>query len=110
MNTCALVGILERAPTVIESEGPLQARFTLRVEETGKDGKVYPLFVSCEAFGPLAARASSWEAETVLSLVGKLKWRSVTDKQGQKSGGLCVCQRGVYSRIGRRPGRVKRSD
>ena len=59
MNTCTLVGILERAPTVIDSEGPLQARFTLRVEETGKDGKVYPLFVACECYGQLATRSAA---------------------------------------------------
>ena len=95
MNTCALVGIVERAPTVIDSEGPLQARFTLRVEEIGKDGKAYPLYIPCECYGQLATRSATWDAGAMLALSGRLKWRK-GDEKTQKPGGLAVFVKEVH--------------
>jgi single-stranded DNA-binding protein len=90
MNNCTLVGTLERAPRLLEADGPVQALFTLRIDETGKDGRTFQLYVPIEAYGTLANQAGTWEAGSLVALTGKLKWRSSVDAKGEKKSGLCI--------------------
>jgi single-stranded DNA-binding protein len=87
VNVVVLTGFLERSPVVTETA----VRFTIRVDETGKDGTTFKVFVPCEAYG----RAESWEAGAFLAVEGRLKWRSYTDRDGEKKSGLCVFAREV---------------
>jgi single-stranded DNA-binding protein len=86
VNVVVLTGFLER-PAVASETG---ARFTLRVKEVGKDGTLFKIYVPCEAYGRLAERAESWETGAFLAVEGRLKWRSYTDRDGEKKGKLCV--------------------
>jgi single-stranded DNA-binding protein len=86
INVVVLTGFLERHPVVTETA----VRFTIRVDEIGKDGTTFKVFVPCEAYGRLAERAESWEVGAFLAVEGRLKWRSYTDRDGEKKAGLCV--------------------
>lgn len=84
--------VTEAGPKLTYSpEGMPQCRFTLVVEEAGKDGHVYKLFLPVEVFSANGA----WAAEHVnagdtILVDGKLKWKSWLDKQGVKQGKLIV--------------------
>jgi single stranded DNA-binding protein len=73
------------------SEGTPQCRLTLVVEEAGKDGHVYKLFLPVEVF----SAHGEWAAQHVnagdtILVDGKLKWKSWMDKKGEKQGRLAV--------------------
>ena len=73
------------------SEGTPQCTFTVLVEECGKDGHLFKLFVPVEVF----SAHGEWTAEHVnagdLVLIdGKLRWRSWVDNKGEKQGKLSV--------------------
>ena len=95
LNVVCLTGHLERPSTVRDTDGQAIARFTVRCEESGKDGTMFKIYVPCECYGRLAERASSWEPGTLLAIEGRLKWRSYVDAQGQKHSGLAVFAREV---------------
>lgn len=97
LNHCTLTGALERDPVVsFDPESGLQVcRFTLRVDEQGK-GATFKTFIVCEAYGRAAERAAELGAGVVVGIEGKLKWRSTTDRHGEKKSGLCVLVRQVH--------------
>jgi single-stranded DNA-binding protein len=73
------------------SEGTPQYHFTLLLEEAGKDGQVYRLFLPVEVF----STHGQWAAEHLnasdrILVDGKLKWKSWVDKKGEKQGKLMV--------------------
>jgi single-stranded DNA-binding protein len=72
-------------------EGTPQCSLTLLLEEGGKDGGTYKLYLPVDVFSTHA----EWVAEHVhagaLVLIdGKLRWKSWVDKQGQKQGKLAL--------------------
>jgi single stranded DNA-binding protein len=73
------------------SEGTPQCAFTLMVEELGRDGSSFKLFVPVEVFGKQAEPvAEQINAGDVILVDGKLKWKSWLDKKGEKQGRLGV--------------------
>jgi single stranded DNA-binding protein len=73
------------------SEGTPQCSFTLMVEEPGRDGSPFKLFVPVELFGKQAEPvAEQVNAGDVVLVDGKLRWRSWIDKKGEKQGRLGV--------------------
>jgi single-stranded DNA-binding protein len=89
MNTVSLVGVLASAPKpVSETQTPcVSAR--LCVEEVGKDGQTYRLWVPVEAWAQAAVTLAPLGEGTPLAISGKLKWKSWT-KDGQRQGSLVV--------------------
>jgi single-strand DNA-binding protein len=78
------------------NKGTPQCAFTLMVEEPGRDGAPFKLFVPVEVFGKQAeAVTEQIDAGDVVLVDGKLKWKSWLDKQGQKQGRLGVMAWGV---------------
>jgi single stranded DNA-binding protein len=72
-------------------EGTPQCTFTVRIEEAGKDGATFKVFVPIDVFGAHAEWVAAHVNAGALVLVdGKLKWRSWVDKQGQKQGKLVL--------------------
>jgi single-stranded DNA-binding protein len=71
------------------SEGTPQCTITLLVEEPGRDGTPFELFVPIEVCGkqaePVAEQINTGD---VLLVDGKLKWKSWVDKKGEKQGRL----------------------
>ena len=91
MNTLALVGHLTRVPsTKWEGAGMQVATMTLAITEQGKDGRTYTLYVPCVAYGHAAESCGVLEAETLVSLVGKLTWRKQPHKCGEAYSSLVV--------------------
>ena len=96
LNTVVLSGLLDRDPvTTFQEDGQQMTRFTLRCEETGKAGAVFRLYVPVECYGKTAERAAELGAGDVVGIEGKLKWRSTTDRHGEKKGSLCMLARQV---------------
>jgi single-stranded DNA-binding protein len=91
LNMVCLTGTLERQPTVsFEGEGSQVCRFTLRLEEGGRDGTIYKTYIGCEVYGRLADQAGSLQPGDVVAVTGALKWRSYVDKSGEKRGAHAV--------------------
>ncbi len=87
LNHVTLTGTLERDPiTRFADHGTQVTSFTLRLDEVGPAGKLFKLFVPCEAYGQAGEQAGELSA-------GKLTWTSWTDKQGQKRTSLAVLAR-----------------
>jgi single stranded DNA-binding protein len=93
INKVILAGhVTEAGPKLTYSpEGTPQCSFTLLLEEAGRDGHVYKLFLPVEVF----STHGEWAAEHLnagdLILVdGKLKWKTWVDKKGEKQGRLAV--------------------
>lgn len=75
MNSVALVGRLARDPSV-RFEGEHQTTtWTLLVEEPGRDGTTFRLYVPCIAWGKAAETAGVLSADDLVAVVGKLCWR-----------------------------------
>ena len=65
MNSVNLVGRLSRAPIVrFEGDGRKVTTFTLQIQEPGRDGTAYTLYVNCVAWGKTAEAAGTLEAES----------------------------------------------
>jgi single-stranded DNA-binding protein len=65
--------------------------FTLLLEESGRQGETFQLFVPVEVYGAHAEWIAEHLDRGALILVdGKLKWKSALDKQGTKQGRLMV--------------------
>jgi single-stranded DNA-binding protein len=93
LNVVVLTGWLERAPALRwEDNGKALASATLRLEEQNAVGVVFRTYVALEAYGAMAERLGTYDAGDVLSLEGKLKWRSTT-ANGEKRGTLAVLVR-----------------
>jgi single-stranded DNA-binding protein len=93
INRVLLVGrVTEAGPKLTYSpEGNPQCSFTLLLEDPGPDGKRYKVFVPIECFSKHGEWAAEHlNAEDVVLVDGKLKWKSWLDKQGQKQGRLGV--------------------
>ena len=96
MNSVNLVGRLSRAPLVrFEGDGREVTTFTLQIQEPGRDGTAYTLYVNCVAWGKTAEAAGTLEAETPVAVEGKLCWRKHVDKHGQDKSALAVMARSV---------------
>jgi len=94
LNHVTLTGTLERDPITRFADHRTQVTsFTLRLDEVGPAGKLFKLFVPCEAYGPAGEQAGELSAGEPVLVAGKLKWTSWTDKQGQKRTSLAVLAR-----------------
>ena len=96
MNSVNLVGRLTRAPSVkFENEGSQVTTFTLLVEESGRDGAIFRLFILCVAWGKASEACGTLNSEDLVALAGKLCWRKQTDKHGVERSVLAVNVREV---------------
>jgi single stranded DNA-binding protein len=93
LNKVILCGkVSEAGPKLSYSpEGTPQCTFTLIVEEPGRNGAPFKLFVPVEVFGkqaePVAERINAGD---VVLVDGKLRWKTWVNKQGEKQGRLVV--------------------
>ena len=93
LNTVCISGVVERDPrTKFEGDGLQTTTLTLRLEEQGKDGMVFKVYVPVDCYGKVAERAAALSAGDLVGIEGKLKWKSY-DHQGQRKGTLCVLAR-----------------
>jgi single-stranded DNA-binding protein len=93
INKVLLVGqVADAGPKLsYTSEGTPECHLTLLLQETGKSGQVYKLFVPVEVY----SAHGEWTAEhvnagDVVLVDGKLKWKSTIDKQGAKQGRMVI--------------------
>lgn len=89
MNSVHLIGTLAGAPKPQGDTPTPCCAARLCVEEVGKDGQVYKLWVPVEAWGQAAITLGSLPDGTPLALTGKLKWKS-WEQAGKKAGMLVV--------------------
>ena len=77
LNSVALVGALERDPTMrfVPASGSPCCTATLRCDETGSGGQTFRLYVPLEAYGRTAEALAALTAGTLLGVQGKLAWR-----------------------------------
>jgi single-stranded DNA-binding protein len=94
INRVILTGeIVPGGPKISWNEsGAPCTTFTVQLSEVGKDERVFKLYCPVEVWGKQHAK---WCAETIASgmtvlVDGRLKWKSTTDRQGQKQGKLIV--------------------
>lgn len=72
-NFCFLTGTLARE--VVAGEGASGCRFTLKIDELGRDGKTYATYVPCHSWGLAADRAVTLVPGDLLCVQGMVKWR-----------------------------------
>jgi len=90
MNLCCLIGRLIRDP-IVRFEGESQtASFTLAVQEPGRTGTAFTLFVPCTSWGRSAEACSLLTSADLVSIEGKLTWRKQVGKCKQEHAQLCV--------------------
>src|SRR6266487_437430 len=95
MNSVCLVGRLARPP-VVRFEGESQTTtFTLAIQEPGRDGVSFTLYVNCVAWGKAADAAGVLHAEDLVSVQGKLCWRKHIDRHGHDKSAMAVLVREV---------------
>jgi single-strand DNA-binding protein len=77
VNAVSLVGKLTRAPIMrFENEGAETCTFTLAVQEPpSREGKAWTLYIPCTSWGATAERCGLLEADTLVSVQGRLTWR-----------------------------------
>jgi single-stranded DNA-binding protein len=92
MNHVCLVGRLVRTPSVrFEDSGTVQARFTLCIEEPGREGgPPFRLYVPCVAWGKAGEAASLLSAADRIAATGKLCWLKGKDASGTDVSRLAV--------------------
>ena len=96
MNTYCAVGRLTRNPVVrFEGDGIQAATATLSIEEPTTRDKPFTLFIPLTFWGKSAEAVSTLGAHDLVSLTGKLKWRKLTDKDGQDKSSLVVDVRSI---------------
>jgi single-strand DNA-binding protein len=72
-------------------EGTPQCSLTVLVEEGGKDGSTYKLYLPVDVFSTHAEWvAAHVNAGDLVLIDGKLRWKSWLDTQGQKQGKLAL--------------------
>jgi single-stranded DNA-binding protein len=96
LNTCAIVGHLERDPHVrLQAESGHQVvSFTVRVEEPGKDGRAFSTFIPVECYGRCATHAETLSKDVCMAVEGQLGWKS-DEKHGEKRSTLMVVARQI---------------
>jgi single-strand DNA-binding protein len=73
------------------AEGSPQCSFTMRLDEAGKDGQVFKLFIPVEVFSTHAEWvAAHVNAGDLILIDGNLRWQSWVDKKGEKQDKLAV--------------------
>jgi single-stranded DNA-binding protein len=90
VNNVSLVGRLAGAPKPQSDTATPCCSARLCVEEMGKDGQTYKLWVPLEAWGAAAVTIGPLQEGATVAASGKLKWRSWTDREGTKQGALVV--------------------
>ena len=72
LNCVTLTGFVERTPSLkFEAESGAQlTTFTVRVEEQGKDGAVFKVYVFIECYGRVAEKAGDVNAGDVVGIEG----------------------------------------
>jgi single-stranded DNA-binding protein len=103
MNSVHLIGTLAGAPKPQGDTPTPCCAARLCVEDAGKDGQVYKLWVPVEAWGQAAITIGPLPEGALLAGTGRLKWKSWL-KDGQKHGALVVSTwqvRGAVTRAGR---------
>jgi single-stranded DNA-binding protein len=94
-NFCG-VGHLTRNPIVrFEGDGVQTASATLAIEEPTTRGTPFVTYVGLTFWGKSAEAVSTLSANDLVSVVGKLKWRKLTDKNGQDKSSLVVDVRSI---------------
>ena len=89
MNSVCVVGVLAGEPRPQSDTQTPCCTARLCVEEQGKDGQTYKLYVPLEAWGQAAISLGPLPEGTTVALSGKLKWKSWL-KNGEKQGSLVV--------------------
>src|SRR6266545_3145316 len=94
INKVLLVGKVTDAGPKISwtAQGTAQTSLTIQIEEPGRDGQVFKLFVPIVLDGKMAEQAAeSVNAGDLVAIDGKLGWTSRVDKKsGEKIGKLTV--------------------
>jgi single-stranded DNA-binding protein len=95
MNTCALVGYLERDPVVRfkQETGEQTVSFTVRTEEPGKQGS-FKTYIPIETFGAVATKAESLCKGQLVAIEGRIGWKAY-EHRGEKRTTLIVLARSV---------------
>jgi hypothetical protein len=89
MNCVNLVGTLASEPKAVSDTQTPCCTGRVCLEELGKDGQTYRVYVPLEAWGQAALTLGGLPVGTPLAISGKLKWKSWV-KDGQKQGTLVV--------------------
>lgn len=96
INVACVTGILERDPrTKFEGDGAQMTSFTLRYEESRRDGTTFKLYIPVECYGRVAEQTATLGAGDVVGVEGRWQWRSYRERDGQKQGTLAVMARQV---------------
>src|SRR6266545_6198005 len=93
INKVLLVGkVTEAGPKISwTGHGTAQTSFTLQIDEPGRDGKVFKLFVPVVVYNKAEQVAETINAGDLLAIDGKIGWTSRVDKKtGERSGKLTV--------------------
>ena len=98
LNLCALVGRIERPPTlrVGHASGTAQCSCTLRCDEVHASGSVFTLYVPLTAYGKTAEALEALPADALVAIQGWLGWRKQVPKRGEEQSGLAVFVRQVH--------------
>jgi single-stranded DNA-binding protein len=104
MNAVQLIGKVVRPPLVrFEGAGIQVTSLTLTIDEVGRDGKHYPLFVPCIARGHSAEVASLLHQSDLVSVQGPLTWHKHRAKCGQEHSTIVVNAWGITALQGACP-------
>ncbi len=93
INKVLLVGkVTDTGAKILWTErGAAQTSFTLQIDEMGRDGKVFKLFVPVVVYNKAEQVAESVNAGDLVAIDGKLGWASRVDKKtGETIGKLTV--------------------
>lgn len=98
LNLCALVGRIERPPTIRfdHASGTAQCSCTLRCDEVNASGSVFKLYVPLTAYGKTAEALGELQADALVAIQGRLGWRKQVAKRGEEKSGLAVFVRQVH--------------
>jgi single-stranded DNA-binding protein len=94
LNRVIVLGTVgEHGPKLMYSDrGRPACRLTLLVDETGKDGQTFTLYLPTFVYGDAAERcAESLDAGDVVAIDGRLSWKSELKKDGTKLGLVVTC-------------------
>jgi hypothetical protein len=89
MNCVSLTGVLAAVPKAVSDTHTPCVSARVCIEELGKDGQTFRVYVPIECWGQAAVTIGPLRAGTPIELIGKLKWKS-WHKDGQRQGSLMV--------------------
>jgi single-stranded DNA-binding protein len=96
MNIFCGIGRLTRHPLVrFEGEGVQTATATLSIEEPTTRDKPFVLYIPLTFWSKSAETVATMSAHDLVSVVGRLKWRKLTDKDGVDKSELVVDVRSI---------------